>query len=349
MYYDNKKSLWKEQITIDGKRKVFSAKKKADVKMKILEYKAKAKQLPTLEEVADAWQEEHWLQVRQGSLRGYNAPLRRIVERFGDRPIDTIAPKEIQRFINELGKTYAQKTIQQHKIILNMIYNFAIVEMGLDVDNRMSQISLPSGCRKQTRGALSEEQKAIVSSVKNSHSFILPFLIYWTGCRLGEALALQLKDVDFKNRTISITKQVTHIGNQPTISSPKTENSYRIVPLLPTLESRLKQAKLKPTDYIVSMGDTPLTKSALARRWVKWCTENDLVDAYGRPIIDRHTIRHQYATTLYEAGIEAKSAQALLGHSDIRTTLNIYTHVSQGQFMKDFSLLEKYTRETYQQ
>ena len=60
MYFDNKKRLWREQITIDGKRKVFSGKRKQDVMMKILEYKREANTLPTLEKVADAWQEEHW-------------------------------------------------------------------------------------------------------------------------------------------------------------------------------------------------------------------------------------------------------------------------------------------------
>lgn len=348
MYFDNKKRLWREQITIDGKRKIFSGKKKKDVMLKILAYKQEAGKLPTLETVADAWQEEHWRQVRQGSLRSYSAPLKRIVEKFGDRPINDITLKEIQQYINELGKIYAQKTVQQHKIIFNMLFNYAEVDMGLDVKNRISMISLPQGLKKTQRGALQEEHKNIISSIDNSYDFILPFLIYWTGTRCGEALALQMKDIDFKNRTISISKQVTHHGNQPVISPPKTNNAYRAVPLLSTLEKRLRTANLKPTDYIASMSDTPLTKSALDKRWKKWCALHGLTDSEGKPTVDRHTIRHQYATILYEAGIEAKSAQLLLGHSDIRTTMDIYTHISQEQYRKDFSLLEQYILGTHQ-
>lgn len=348
MYFDNKKRLWREQITIDGKRKVFSGKRKQDVMIKILEYKREANTLPTLEKVADAWQEEHWKQVREGSLRSYTAPLRRIVERFGSKPINDIAPKEMQQYINELSKVYAQKTVQQHKILLNMLFNYAEVDMGLDVKNRVPLITIPSGTKKTQRGALSAEQKSVISSADNSYDFILPFLIYWTGARCGEALALQAQDIDFDNHTISITKQVTHRGNRPIISPPKTDNAYRVVPLLSTLEKRLKRANLKPTDYIVSMCDTPLTKSALDKRWKKWCAEHGLTDPEGKPTVDRHTIRHQYATILYEAGIEAKSAQLLLGHSDIRTTMDIYTHISQEQYRKDFSALERYILDTHQ-
>lgn len=346
-YYNKEKHLWRKQITIDGKRKVFSGKTKQDVMLKILQYQKEADRLPTLETVADAWQEEHWRQVREGSLRSYSAPLRRIVNRFGSRPIDTISAKEIQQFLNEIGKTYALKTVQQHKIIFGMLYKYAQLNMDLDIENQSQKTTATSEVKKHMRSALTSKQKQMISSIENSRDFILPFLIYWTGTRCGEALALQMQDVDFKNRTVSITKQVTHRGNQPVISPPKTENAYRVVPLLSPLETRLREADLKPTDYIVSMCDAPLTKSALDKRWKKWCAEHDLTDPEGKPTVDRHTIRHQYATILYEAGIEAKSAQLLLGHSDIRTTMDIYTHISQEQFRKDFALLDKYTQDTH--
>ena len=102
--YKDKKGLYRESVMIDGKRKVFSGKRKQDVMIKILEYKREANTLPTLEKVADAWQEEHWKQVREGSLRSYTAPLRRIVERFGSKPINDIAPKEMQQY--KIGRAH---------------------------------------------------------------------------------------------------------------------------------------------------------------------------------------------------------------------------------------------------
>lgn len=347
-YFDKEKRLWRKQVTIDGKRKIFSAKTKQDVLLKILEYKKEQTMLPALQTVSDAWTEEHWKQVRDGTLRSYNAPLRRINEKFGSRPIDTITAKELQQFINELGRIYSQKSVQQHKIILNMLYKYAQVDMDLDIENQAQKITVPSGLKRSARQALTKKQKAVISSPDNSYNFILPFLIYWTGARCGEALALQMKDIDFEKKTVSINKQITHIGNTPVISPPKTQNAYRTVPLLPILETRLKSSKMGPDDYITTCCSEPLTKSALSKRWAKWCREHELTDPEGKPAVDRHTIRHQYATVLYEAGIEAKSAQLLLGHSDIRTTMDIYTHISQEQYRKDFELLVKYTQNTHQ-
>ena len=344
-YYDKAKKLWRKQVTIKGIRKVFSGKTKQDVMLKLVEYQNGVTSCPFFRDVADEWEEQHWTEIRQGSWRSYNAPLRRIVERFGASRMDSITPKHVQTFLNQLGKDYSAKTVSQHKNIISMIYRFAIVEKDLDLTNPAEHVTVPAGLRKTTRTALTPEQKRIIADPENSRSFVLPFLIYWTGCRCGEALALQLQDVDFKEKTIAITKSVAHNGNQPTIGAPKTKNAYRFIPLLPPLEKRLREAKMKPTDYICTGEETTLTKSALDKRWKKWCAEHGLTDPAGKPAVDRHTIRHQYATTLYEAGIEAKSAQHLLGHADIKTTMEIYTHISRNQFQKDAEKLAAYVSE----
>ena len=341
-YYDKSKGLYRKQVTINGKRKMFSGKTRQSVMLKIMSYKEETNTLPTLEDVADGWKEKHWEEVREGTLRSYSAPLKRIIDRFGEYPIDTITSKDIQAFYNKLSESYSSKTVHQHKIIFGLIYKYAQFDLGLDIENQSERTTLPSGMRKSTRNALGDKEKAIVSSVKNSENFILPYLLYYTGTRCGEALALQMQDVDFANKKITIYKQVTHHGNQPVISDPKTQNAFRSVPLLPSLENRLKKENLKPTDYISSGCSIPLTKSALDKRWKKWCKTYGLIDPEGKPTIDRHSIRHQYATTLYEAGIEPKSAQHLLGHADIKTTLDIYTHISQEQFDKDFQALSSY-------
>lgn len=337
-YFDTKKGLWRKQVTIGGKRKVFSAKTKKQVLLKIMEYKEEASRLPTFLKVSEEWEEVHWNAVRTGSLRSYTAPLRRIREQFGSKEIDKISPKEVQAYLNELAQRFSAKSVSQHKSILSMVFNYGIVEMGLDIQNPVSVVKLPPGMRKTTRESLSPEAKKAVSTP--DFTFLLPFVIYYTGTRCGEALALQMSDVDFKENTISITKAVHHEGNRPVIGNLKTANSYRVVPLLDPLKKALLSLDLSKNDYLVS-GECPMTKSALSKRWLRWCKQNDLMKD-GKPAIDRHTIRHQYATTLYEAGISPKSAQLLLGHADIRTTMNIYTHLSDEQRKKDFEMLNNF-------
>lgn len=145
---------------------------------------------------------------------------------------------------------------------------------------------------------------------------------------------MQWKDIDWKNNTITISKAIRHRGNAPEICPPKTENSVRQIPLLKPLKDRLRHFKVFPDDYVIG-GKSPLTKSALDKRWKKWCKDKNIR-------IDRHQIRHQYATILFESGVDAKTAQELLGHAKIATTMDIYTHLSDKQKNKARIQLESY-------
>lgn len=331
--FKDKRGLWRQSVYINGKKKTFSAKTKKDLALKMIQFDIKQKESLTLENVAESWKEENWEKLRFGSFRTYSPCLNRIIERFGDKNIDEIKPKEVQVWLKELGQQYAQKTVSNHKCVLSQIFDYAIVNLGMDIYNPCDRVKLPSGLKKGTREALSEqERQAILSTTKEE--FQLGFIILFTGCRLGEALALQYKDIDFKNNVIHITKSVGFHGNQPFINPPKTRTSVRTVPLLPQLKQRLKELKLKPDDYLVS-GEKPLTKSILYRRWMNYCKAKGID-------IDRHSIRHQYATTLYEAGIDAKSAQELLGHAQIATTMDIYTHISESKQKQDYIRLANY-------
>ncbi len=331
--YKTKNGLWREAIRINGKKKMFSGKSKKEVMLKIYQYKEEQERALTLGYAAEQWKEENWEKLRFGSFRTYSPCLDRIIAKFGDRVLSEIAPREIQSWLKELGQTYAQKTVSNHKCVLSQIYDYAILNLDKELYNPCDRVKLPPGLRKSTRNALSEQERQAILSTTTS-DFQLGFLILFTGCRLGEALALQLKDVDFKNDLVHITKSVGFHGNQPVINPPKTSSGVRTVPLLPPLKERLKALHLKKDDYIVS-GEKPLTKSILFRRWEKFCKDKSIH-------IDRHSIRHQYATTLYEAGIDAKSAQELLGHAQIQTTLDVYTHISESKQKQDYIKLANY-------
>lgn len=337
--YKDKRGLYREMVVINGKRKYFSGKTKKDVALKMMKYNIEQKEQTTVRGVADLWQEANWDRLRFGSLRTYEPCLKRILDRFGDKDISTIKTIEVQTWLKDLGDQYAQKTVSNHKSLLSQICDFAIVNLGIEMQNPCDRAKLPSGLRKGTREALSDrERTAILSTTKDELQ--LAYLILYTGCRLGEALALQMRDIDMKNDVIHITKSVAFHGNQPQIQQPKTKNSVRTVPLLPPLKERLKELHLPQDAFIVS-GEKPLTKTALYRRWESFCKKKGIH-------IDRHSIRHQYATTLYDAGIDAKSAQDLLGHAQIATTMDIYTHISEEKRKKDFSTLTEFVKKNLQ-
>lgn len=150
--------------------------------------------------------------------------------------------------------------------------------------------------------------------------FLAKFLLY-TGCRRGEALALTPADVDFERKTININKTVEWIGNIPQIKyQPKTYAGFREIPipdiLFPELCNRSKQKYI----FQNSRGDL-IENSRLTLDW------NKLRKITGIKCTP-HQLRHAYATMLFDAGIDVKNAQRWLGHSDIKTTLDIYTHLS---------------------
>ena len=338
--YKDKKGLYRESVMIDGKRKVFSAKRKQDLMLKIAKYN-NDRRIELIEalkfrSVAEEWKEAHWCELRIGSKRSYAPCYERALEKFGDRDIDSIRPIEIQAWLRELGYQYALKTVQNHKGVMSQIFDFAILNLNMEISNPCNVAKLPSGLRKGTRDSLKQrEVDAVLSTTKDELQ--LAYLIMFTGCRCGEALALQYKDVDFNQSVIHITKGVVHVGNRPVLQAPKTKNSVRDVPLLPQLRDRLLELNLKADDYIVS-GEYPLTKSALCKRWNKYCKSKDIS-------IDRHSIRHQYATMLYEAGIDPKSAQELLGHAQISTTMDIYTHLTDSKKAENYLILATFCNE----
>lgn len=328
--YKDKKGLYRQSVSINGKRKVFSAKTKKDLFLKITSYKNEMiYHTPTFRSIAEEWAEDAQNNLSHGSWRGYNAPLRDLITKYGDREIGDITPNEYQHYLNSLDMSY--KSLATRKSIMSMIYEYAIVNKELDVRNPCEHIKIDPRKKRTHRNALTPEE---IQKIKDTpkDSFILAPLILFTGMRCGEALALTYADCDFKKKQIRITKSIDHYGNRPVISSTKTEAGNRIVPLLPQLEALLNR-KAPPSDYVVS-GAEPLTKSALRCRWNKWKKEHDIN-------IDRHQIRHSYASILYQAGIDPKSAQKLLGHANFSTTMDIYTHLSEQHVTEAYEKLSK--------
>ena len=331
--YKNKKGLWTQQVTINGVRKVFSSKTKKDLMLKIAKYKNEETfHTPKFRTIADEWAEWKQDKISRGTWRCYNAPLAEILSVFGDHEIGSVTGKDVQKYINSLDLSY--KSTMTRKGIISQIYDYAILEKDMDLKNPCLRIRVDKRLPRGHRNALTKDE---IDEIKRSSAgeFLVAPLILYTGLRIGEALALQYQDVDFRKKIIHVTKAIDHIGNRPVVSTTKTENGVRDIPLLPQLEALLPKKK-PPTDYIVS-GEKPLTKSALDKRWKKWEKDHDVR-------FDRHSIRHTYATILFESGVDVKSAQRLLGHANFSTTMDIYTHLSDQHLREATDKLKEYLK-----
>lgn len=346
---------YQDQITINKKRIYFYGKTELEVKRKIAAYEAEKERGRLFSAVADEWAAIHQERIMPNSWMVYIAPLRRVKEVYTGY-IKDIKPGQIQAYITSLGKQqYARRTVQVYLDMLRMIFDFAVIEGDIDANPCLS-VHLPSGLKKKTRELPDDSTIEIIKQSVDRPFGLFPFMLIYTGLRRGELLALRYEDIDFNTNTINVTKSVHYQPNQPLIKATKTATSFRKVILLDVLSDKLDA---KGKGYIFG-GDKPLTKSEFRRRWKNWCIDVGLVKTEVKKLknkrgkeyerkeykttLEPHQLRHYYATVLYEAGIQDKDAQKLLGHSNIQTTRDIYTHIRDSRQSETANKLNKFIK-----
>ena len=312
--------LRQKQVTINGKRHVFYGHSEREILQKIREYKEDATRGRRFEEVADEWAEEHLPTLSPTTIKGYKPALRRAIERFGGKSISSISAKDIQNFLDWFAKQgNAKKTVATQLLVTNLIMDKAVLENDIEY-NPCTSVKIPKGLPKQPREMPSETDIDIVKASVDKPGGLFAFFLLYTGCRRGEALALTYGDIDRERHVIRINKSVYFSSNAPALKTPKTAAGTREILLLDVLDKVLPHGK--KDDLLFPGADGGLTTESYARHsWKRYLKETGLS-------ITPHQLRHAYATILYEAGISDKDAQELLGHANIATTRDIYTHIT---------------------
>ncbi len=322
-----KDGRWLKVVKVNGKSVYFystaTTEKAAerDIDRQMLAHKEKQARGEYFKIVAEAWEREYLERVPYHNYKkcGMKA-FERAVDAFGKCPIKEITARDIDKLLKMLiAQQYGKAAVATQKSIINMIFKYAILNAYCD-SNPVEVIRLPNHLQKGKRELPSTEDIKEVS--KHTDGFdLFPYFLLNTGMRPSEALAVRDSSIDFENNCIRATHHVIHDGNRP-IYEPvlKTEAAEREIILLDRLKAVLpKEFK----GFLFSMngdGKEPLTHKAYEKRWKKYCK------TYGLSITP-YQLRHGYATMLFEAGIDLKDAQELMGHRDIRLTQNIYTHI----------------------
>ena len=275
----------------------------------------------TFRQIAETWQGKHWERVGFKTSEAYTAPLRRLMDRFGDLDASGLSSQKIYAYLAELGKQgYARRSVQMHRDILNMIYNDAIMSGAVAV-NPCAAVPMPRNLETKKRELPADDVIAAVKSGGREAFGMFALICLYSGLRRGEALALNYEDIDRKQGVIHVTKAVEFVGNDPHIKPPKTAAGTRDAILLDVLAAQIPAG----TGLIFCRDDgRPLTKTQYRKRWAAYCR------AIGCDVT-AHQLRHGFATILYEAGVADKDAQELLGHSSITVTRDVYTHIRQAR------------------
>lgn len=146
-------------------------------------------------------------------------------------------------------------------------------------------------------------------------------LLYWTGMRIGELLALTYEDIDLEKRCITINKSYQRLNGKDMITPPKTPKSNRQISIPPFLAEELKE-------YCSMLYG--ITENERMFRFTKSFMEHEMVrgiKATGVRRIRLHDLRHSHASLLVEMGFQPLAIAERLGHEKIETTLNTYSHL----------------------
>ena len=273
-------------------------------------------------EFAEEWYSTYKTGLKQTSLKDYRYQLDHLLYPvFGDMTLQSITVGTVQNFLNDHCHV-AQSTIRKSLLVLDQLFKLAL-KQHLVVDNPIdTKILKVNSVPPQKRESLSPEEYADIlnhlDDIANIQDRRMLALMLLTGMRRGEVLGLQWSDIDFDQRLIHIRRNVTFPDNAPVIGTPKTENGERIIPLDARLGKYL--SPVETSGYVVG-GKSPISKSSFTKSWRRIISAIDVHNA------TPHVFRHTYATALNNAGVPMKTIQMIMGHADITTTMNIYTHV----------------------
>ena len=277
--------------------------------------------------VALAWLSHKKQYVKKSTIAVYSILVQsHLIPVFGER--EDIGDEDVQDFVNsELERGLSLKTVKDILVVLKMILRFG-AKNSLFPDRRIDVV-FPTQREKADIEVMSvSNQRRLMCYVREHFSFRnLGILICLSsGIRIGEICALRWADIDLECGVIRVSKTIQRIyidGHTELIEdAPKTVNSNREIPLTRELAAYIRPIRkiVKADFYLLSNSPTPVEPRTY-RDYFRRLTEK-----LGLPPIRFHGLRHSFATRCIESKCDYKTVSALLGHSNISTTLNLYVH-----------------------
>lgn len=256
---------------------------------------------------------------------------------LGGRQLRAITATELQALMNSSAGACAAIVGYMHSILTN-IYRSAYARGLVDRDPTVG-LKKPAAEKKSKRALTEAETEAVFRVCRYHPLGLLVLTLYYTGARLGEACALQWQDIDFKRRIIAIRRDVDFKASA--IGTVKTKYSIRDIPMPDALADLLSPHRGVGSGFVFPDPSGKFWKlSSLMREWHDFMIEVYKTDSNiefrlhkGQPesILTAHYFRHNYASVLYDADVDILSAQKFLGHASAKTTLEIYSHLSEAK------------------
>lgn len=246
---------------------------------------------------------------------------RHVLPYFENRIVSDIGPADIAQWQTDLlNKGLSDTYIHNINVYLKAIFNYAVEYIGLQ--NNPCKRLVGSLKTKKLNFWTPEEYKQFSESCRDNIEYYTLFeLLYYTGIRVGEALALTLNDIDFRNNTISINKTYYRVTGKDLINPPKTEGSERIIAIPEFLTEELKE-------YISHLYQ-PDPEDRLFNKRPQYVRSilKDRAEKAGVKQIRVHDLRHSHASMLINLGANPLLVAERLGHESPEITLKTYSHL----------------------
>lgn len=247
----------------------------------------------------------------------------KVLPYFGKLKMNEIKAPEIRKWQNSLlQEGYAPTYLKTINNQLNAVFNYAVKYYDLNGNPCRKAGSIGKSDADEMQFWTKAEFETFIDSLMDKHQSYMAFMVlFWTGMRIGELLALTPVDIDFEKRTIRISKSYQRIDKRDVITEPKTEKGKRIIAIPQFLEVDLQDYmnslyEVQPNDRLF-----PVTKYYLEHEMLRG------VKASGVKKIRLHDIRHSHASMLIEMGFSPLEIKERLGHERVETTLNTYAHL----------------------
>ena len=272
---------------------------------------------------------EHWRSVQ--SHRPTTADqvernlTRHVYPAIGDRPLATILPSDLKALVKTMGKTLAPSTVSVIYRHVSAIFKAGVADRRIAA-SPCSGVSVPEPRRARVVPVGIAEVQAVAYAITPRYRAAV-ILAAGTGMRLGEVLGLNVAQVNFLRRQVHVDRQLVQIaGQEPTFGPPKTNASYRTIPLpqmvVDEVAAHLAAYPARPDGLVFTneLG-APVRRTSL---WKVWRTATT---AAGVPDLTFHGLRHHYASLLIRHGESVKTVQERLGHESATETLDTYSHL----------------------
>lgn len=287
--------------------------------------------------------------VRHNTEAGYKTVINIITkESFGQQQIDKVKPSDARAWLIKLqkdGRSYS--SIHSIRGVVRPAFQMAVDDDLIRKNPFEFQLATVIVNDSVTREAITRKQeRAFLEFVKNDKHFAKYYegiyILFKTGLRISEFVGLTIQDIDLQNRTINVNHQLQRTRTMEyIIEDTKTNAGTRILPMTDDVYEcfkRILENRAKPKLEPMIGGKTGFLyldkngRPMVAMHWEKYfqhiCQKYNRIYRVQMPKVTPHVCRHTYCSNMAKSGMNPKTLQYLMGHSDIGVTLNTYTHLS---------------------